>query len=166
MRVLSADTLDDCFAHDTDRLSHAAAIDLIMSNTSAVVGTTRVALDVAMGHFTAAAIRASRAVPGHDNSAVDGYAIGHPGTGSVEKSTFTLTGRIAAGDASPRKLGALQATRIFTGARLPDGADTVVMQEDAEILPHGKVRLPNAINPGANRDALTNFAGPELPRIA
>ncbi len=150
MRTRSAESLDDCFAHDTDRLSHATVIDLITGNTNAIVGTISIPLESTTGRYAAAEIRAGRSVPGHHNAAVDGYAIIHCGAESGEKTAYNLVNRIAAGDVTAHELKLGEAARIFTGAHLPKGANTVVMQEDAETLPNGTVSLPSAIKPGTN----------------
>lgn len=86
------------------------------------------ALDQALGRVLGAAIHAPRQLPGWDNSAMDGYALRAadlPATGGC----LTLAGRIAAGQPATRALLPGQALRIFTGAPLPPGADTVVPQE-------------------------------------
>jgi molybdopterin molybdotransferase len=150
MHALSADTLDDCFTHDRDRLTHEAAVRLITCDTRPIVAATTCPLDAAVGRTVALAVAAERAVPGHDNAAVDGYAIRHRDLDPKGQSSFTLVDRIAAGDAGARALGPGETARIFTGAPVPDGADTVVMQENATPLAHGRVSLPHGIARGAN----------------
>jgi molybdopterin molybdotransferase len=89
-----------------------------------------VALDEALGRVLARAVRASFALPLFDNSSVDGFAVRHRELrpGASLPVAFTQ----AAG-AAPRALPRRAAARIFTGAVLPAGADTVVMQEDAAV---------------------------------
>ena len=87
-----------------------------------------VALEQALGRTLAEPVHALRSMPAWDNSAMDGYALraadlqGGPGY-------LPLAGRIAAGDAALEELPSGHAVRIFTGAPLPPGADSVVPQE-------------------------------------
>lgn len=82
------------------------------------------------GRILAAPIIAPCAVPPLDNSAMDGYAIAYPTTPMTE-ARWPVMGIAYAGQ--PRAtLGAGQAMRIFTGASIPHGADTVIMQEDVQ----------------------------------
>ncbi|MEI9850731.1 MAG: molybdopterin molybdenumtransferase MoeA, partial [Sphingomonas sp.] len=86
-----------------------------------------VPLAQAAGRWAAAEVRARRDQPSADLSAMDGYAIRFadlPGP-------WTVTGESAAGRAFAEPLGPGQAVRIFTGAPLPAGADTVLVQEEA-----------------------------------
>ena len=150
MRALRADKLDDCFVHDRDRLSHDQAIAEIIAGTRPIAAIKAVSLAKATGRFIASSAHAGRPVPGHDNAAVDGYAIRHRDLGPDERTTFTLTDRIAAGDNDVRTLPPSGAVRIFTGAVVPPGADTIVMQEDAVVESGGKISLPSSIRKGAN----------------
>ena len=82
-------------------------------------------LDEAAGHILAADIYAAVDIPGFRQSSMDGYAFRFdPGL-----SSYNLTGEMAAGTSKSLEIKAGEATRIFTGAPLPGGADTVVMQE-------------------------------------
>jgi len=84
-------------------------------------------------------------VPGFDNSAMDGFAFNHADF-LQNKGTLKAGKRIPAGFA-PDKLVPGHADRIFTGAPVPHGADTVVMQEDCEVLNDGTIKIlshPNA----------------------
>jgi len=150
MRALPAEALDDCFAHDRDRLSHADAVRLITRETRPIAATACVPLERASGRFAAAEVHASRDVPGHDNSAVDGYAIRHADLEGGAFTRFAVAARIAAGDAAALSLARGEAARIFTGARVPAGADTVVMQEDTAASAGGTVDVPGAVRRGSN----------------
>lgn len=92
----------------------------------------RVALDQALGRVLATDIRSPMNLPPWDNSAMDGYALRAADLPAVGGS-LTLSGRIAAGQASNKPLQPGQAVRIFTGAPLPPGADTVVPQESCRV---------------------------------
>ena len=78
-------------------------------------------------------------VPAFDNSAMDGYAFTHADL-LPQQSIFQPGQRIPAGQMpKPHQPG--QADRVFTGAAIPPGADTVVMQEECEVLPDGRIRI-------------------------
>ena len=87
-------------------------------------------------------------LPPWDNSAMDGYAVRSADvTGPVELDVIES---VAAGQFPSKPVGPGQATRIFTGAPLPDGADGVIRQEDTEPLPNGRVAIRNARDAGKN----------------
>jgi len=87
----------------------------------------RVALDDAAGRVLAEPVVAARALPGFDNSAMDGYA-----ARAVElPGALPVAGVVAAGQLELPALPPGAALRIFTGAPMPPGADVVILQEDA-----------------------------------
>ena len=102
----------------------------------------RVALADALGRVLAEDLLAPNDVPAWDNSAMDGYALRARDL-PIEGGFLPLAGRIAAGDSGLTPLAPGQAVRIFTGAPLPPGADTVVAQEDCRAEGSG-VWLPAA----------------------
>src|SRR5207244_7923270 len=75
-----------------------------------------------------------------------------------DAEAFPVLGRIAAGASAGDAIKARHAMRIFTGAPMPTGADTVFMQEDVRIE-GGKVVLPAGLKPGAN----VRPAGEDIP---
>lgn len=85
-------------------------------------------------------------VPPADNSAMDGYAL--RAADVVNGAELVMSQRIPAG-AAPQALQPGTCARIFTGAEIPAGADAVVMQEDVEVLPDGRIRIP-AMRAGEN----------------
>ena len=100
----------------------------------------RVALDAACGRVLAADVVAARALPGFDNSAMDGYA-----ARSAElPGTLPVAAIVAAGQLDLVPVPAGAAVRIFTGAPMPPGADTVVIQEDA-TRDGERVTLPTSV---------------------
>ncbi|BBF93630.1 gephyrin-like molybdotransferase Glp [Blastochloris tepida] len=88
-----------------------------------------VPLAAAHGRVLAADVRARRTQPDRDVSAMDGYAVRHADL-AAPPSRLRLAGVSAAGRPFAGRLAPGQAVRIFTGAVVPEGADTVVMQED------------------------------------
>lgn len=90
------------------------------------VETERVALAEAAGRWAAEDVVALRTQPARDLSAMDGYAIRFADTAGP----WTVSGESAAGKQFVGSVGAGQAVRIFTGAVVPEGADTVIIQEN------------------------------------
>ncbi|TWB20777.1 molybdopterin molybdotransferase [Nitrospirillum amazonense] len=135
----------DCYP-DT-LLSVDQARDRLLRALGPVTGVETVALDAADGRVLARDVVAARSLPPFAQAAMDGYALDHRDVaGAAGPVRLPLSGRVAAGDA-PGPLVPGTAVRIFTGAPLPDGADTVLMQEDADL--DGDVLLaPRGLAPG------------------
>jgi molybdopterin molybdotransferase len=89
-------------------------------------------------------------LPPWDNSAMDGYAV-RSGDLQGAATELEVIEAIPAGQFPTKSVGSGQATRIFTGAPLPQGADTVIRQEDTEQRDNGRVTIRNA------RDAKKNI---------
>ncbi len=139
---------DDCFAFGGALLAVEQAEALIRQRVPAVRETEEVPLAAARGRVLAEPLRASVNLPPFDNSAVDGYAFRHADLGQAGATRLVLLGRVAAGQAAqPLPSGA--AMRIFTGAPMPAGADTVLMQEDAELEANA-ILVPAGLKLGAN----------------
>ncbi len=124
--------LDDCFLHDKDRLKHAEALKLIAERVSVVAEGRSTKLAEAHGRVAAEDVVAPRDVPDFANAAVDGYAFAHASLGPGE-TKLKVGPRIAAGDPAGAVLGPREAARIFTGAPMPGGSDSCVMQEDVRL---------------------------------
>jgi molybdopterin molybdotransferase len=141
---------DDCFAFGGDLLSLAAALELLETKTAPVVEAESVPLAGARGRILAAPVLAPRDVPPYDNAAVDGYAVFFDDLSPGAPTVLPVEGRAAAGhplQAAPKRGTAV---RIFTGAAMPPGPDTVLMQEDCSAV-GGTVQIPAGIKRGANR---------------
>ena len=93
-----------------------------------------VALGLARERCLAESITARFPLPGFDNSAMDGYAVRHEEVVAAPSAAWTICGESRAGGPWPAPLPQGQVMRIFTGAPLPEGADTVVIQEHAELV--------------------------------
>jgi molybdopterin molybdotransferase len=141
---------DDCFAFGGQLMTGAAALDILCRKTVALPETETVPLGAALGRFLAGDLVAGRAVPPHDNSAVDGYAVFHDDLRPDAETVLPIGGRAAAGHPLGRPAHRGEAIRIFTGAPMPEGPDTVMMQEDC-VAADGHVRLRAGIKRGANR---------------
>lgn len=112
------------------------------------LGAERVSLDDAASRVLAEDLAAPAPMPAFDYSAMDGYALrsnDHLGAGPFQ---IPVVGESAAGQPLPA-LAPGSACRIFTGARLPEGADTVVMQEHVERV-GDTITLVNAARAGAH----------------
>ena len=77
------------------------------------------------------------AVPGHDNSAMDGWAVRFADLAGDRDTELTRVGESFAGKPHHGAIGPGEAVRIFTGGVMPAGADTVVMQERASEIAGG-----------------------------
>jgi molybdopterin molybdotransferase len=142
---------NDCFAVGGGLLTVAAALAEIEARITPVVGTERVPLAAAAGRILARDVIATMNLPPHANSAVDGYAVAHADLMPDRETVLPVTGRAAAGHPLGRPARRGEAIRIFTGAPMPDGADTVMMQEDCALEDDERVRLRPGIKKGANR---------------
>ncbi|MFN3447676.1 MAG: molybdopterin molybdenumtransferase MoeA, partial [Roseococcus sp.] len=139
---------DDCFAFGGALLSVEAAQAMILERLSPLPGVEEVALPAALGRVLAGPLIARSPLPPFFNSAVDGYAFRHADLRPGAETRLALAGRIAAGGrGGPLAPGT--AARIFTGAPMPEGADTVMMQEDARLEGEALL-LPPGLKPGAN----------------
>lgn len=152
---------DDCFAFGGSLLGIDAAREMIFARVQPVDGIERVPLRRALGRTLAQDTVAPIAVPGFDNSAVDGYAVRFDDLDPHGPTTLRCVDRIAAGHDPTAALTPGVAARIFTGAALPDGADVVIMQEDCQRDGDQVV-----IRPGIKRHANTRQAGEDVPRGA
>lgn len=128
-------------------IEQAAA--LAAERISPVSGIETVPLERADGRVLAADVAAPRDLPPFANSAVDGYAVRFADLAPSGETRLPLSGRVAAGADAAGLVVAGFAVRVFTGAPMPGGADTVFMQEDV-ALEEGFVRLPAGLKPGAN----------------
>ncbi len=135
------------------------AVGIITARVTAVWETETVPLLAADGRVLARDIEAPLALPPFTNSAVDGYAVRASDLPRETEQAFPLAGRVAAG-ASAHAAKPGHAVRIFTGAPMPLGADTVFMQEDVRIDEAGRVVLPSGLKVGAN----VRPAGEDIPQ--
>jgi molybdopterin molybdotransferase len=135
---------------DPDKpISLARALAVIADSYQPVAGIETVALTDALGRVLAGDITAPIAVPAADNSAVDGYAFRHADLASSHAATLQVIGIAAAGHPYSGRVNTGEAARIFTGAVIPDGADTVVPQENVTACADA-VTIPAGPRPGDN----------------
>ena len=143
--------------YDPNALHIDKAVEAIRQCLTPITGVERVATRSALGRILAEDIVPQIDVPSHDNSAMDGYALRaadlKPDADSVLKEAGTaLAGRKFAGT-----LGASECVRVLTGAVMPPGADTVVIQEVVRSA-NGSVTVP----PGQKKGQNVRYAGEDL----
>jgi molybdopterin molybdotransferase len=149
---------DDCFAFGGPMMSVDEAVAIIAARVRPVEDIEAVVLAAADGRVLASDISAPFPLPPFTNSAVDGYAVRSGDLPQAEEQAFPVVGRIQAGAPAQAPVAAGHAVRIFTGAPMPQGADTVFMQEDVR-LDQGSVVLPAGLKAGAN----VRPAGEDIP---
>ncbi|PTM39096.1 gephyrin-like molybdotransferase Glp [Bosea sp. 124] len=142
----------------------------VLALVGPVAGTEVVALAQADGRVLADDIAAPLDLPPFANSAVDGYAVRFADLATAGSTRLPVAGRVAAGADAVGVTTLGVAVRVFTGAPMPPGADTVFMQEDVAleagvaILPPGLVQGANARPAGEDiaRGAVAAAAGQRL----
>ncbi|WP_417700434.1 gephyrin-like molybdotransferase Glp [Pseudophaeobacter sp.] len=141
---------NDCFSlpAGVDWTPVDEALSLLRARLRAVVGQEAVPLSAAVGRVLAADVIAQRANPPQPNTAVDGYGF----AGAVPEGAHVMPlvpGRAAAGLAYRGAVPAGQAIRILTGAALPAGVETVILEEDV-TLGAGEIAFRGPLKLGAN----------------
>jgi molybdopterin molybdotransferase len=145
-----AQLTDDCFAFSGPLLPVAEVERIIRERVTPVAEIETVALNAASGRVIASDVAAPIDLPPFDNSAVDGYAVRHADLAAAAETRLTIAERVTAGRAAAHALATGAAVRIFTGAPMPAGADTVFMQEDVRADGTGVI-VPPGLKAGANR---------------
>lgn len=143
--------------HETGLVTLADAIARIQAAVPTLAAYERIALEQARGRCLAESITAAFNVPGHTNAAVDGYALcGHelPKDGT---RAFNIAGKAYAGAPFQGNASSGECVRIMTGAAMPGGLDTVIMQEHAEVR-GGAIVIDSRHKPGQN----VRLAGEDL----
>ena len=126
--IRAASCADD---YDPDSMSVAKAREFIARFLAPVQGVARVPIRDALGRVLAQDVISPVNVPAHRNSAMDGWAVRAADLASAGETTLTEVGTAFAGQAFAGVLGPGECVRIMTGAVVPEGADTIVMQERA-----------------------------------
>ncbi len=141
---------DDCFAFSGPLLRLDDMERLIGERIAPVRETERVPLHGGRARVAASDVLAPVDLPPFDNSAVDGYAVRHADLNADGETTLAVAGRLTAGARADLTLKPGEAIRIFTGAAMPKGADTVFMQEDVKVEGE-RIVVPSGLQRGANR---------------
>ena len=130
-------------------LSVDQARQRILDGLQPAVGREQVAIRAALGRVLARDVLAPFDVPAHDNSAMDGFAVRAADLAADGETVLDVVGTALAGSAFSGVVGVGQAVRIMTGAVIPRGADTVVVQEVAKAEGN-RVRVPAGQRLGQN----------------
>jgi len=145
--------------YDPNSMPVTKARALIRDFLAPMSATERLHIRSALGRVLAEDIVSPLAVPGHDNSAMDGYAVRFGDLDAAAETVLKRVGESFAGKPWPGAIGAGECVRIFTGGVMPQGADSVVMQERTVEDASGVHVAPGAVTKaGQNR----RFAGEDL----
>ncbi len=121
-------------------LEVADALATILKHAKPLKTEVAALTTAALGQVLAADIVADMDSPPFPKSLRDGYAVRSADCDSPN-AELKVVEEVPAGKMPTKPVGAGEASRIFTGAPLPDGADAVVMQEDAQALDGGRVKI-------------------------
>ena len=128
-------------------LSVEEARAYLLDRARSIGESERIPVEDALGRVASADVTAPIDVPGHANSAMDGYAVRAADIARDGETTLRVTQRIAAGGEIGSALAAGEAARIFTGAPVPEGADAIAIQEDCR-RDGASVTVPGPLAPG------------------
>jgi molybdopterin molybdotransferase len=135
--------------YDPNSMPVTKAREFIRAYLKPVTGTERVAIRAGLGRILAADVISPLDVPAHDNSAMDGYALRFADLPAGGETRLRLAGTAFAGKPWTGSVGPGECVRIMTGAVIPPGTDTVVMQEHA-AAEGDSVRIGPGHRPGQN----------------
>jgi len=141
---------DDCFAlpAGVNWTPVDDALDLLRQRLTVVAAAETLPLSQAAGRILVEDIRALRSNPPQPNTAVDGYGFAGP----IPKGPQVMplqTGRAAAGIPFDGTVSGGHALRVLTGAALPSGVDTVILEEDVTVR-DGHIAFHGPLKQGAN----------------
>jgi len=122
-------------------ISVEEALHLVHSQSLPSLPIRLVNLEDALGHVLAEDVVAPISLPSFLQSSMDGYAVS-----LYDQETYEIVGEVKAGDGITYELKPGQAVRIFTGAKVPDSANAVVMQEKTDVAGHRLTILEQPAN--------------------
>jgi len=140
-------------------LSVAGAVERLLEHADPIREFCKLPLRDALHRVVFEDVLSTMDVPGHDNSAMDGYALIHDQLPEEGFRRFRVIGTAYAGQTFDRAPGDGECIRIMTGAALPPGVDCVVIQESARVLDEESVELPGK---GQRRHQNVRFAGEDI----
>ena len=143
---------------DTESISTAEALQHIAAKITTITEHETLPIRQCLERVCFEAVTSPFDVPGHANSAMDGYALAYDDIKAEGISEFTLAGSAYAGIEFSGSCASGQCVRIMTGAVIPDGTDTVIMQEQAEIGEKGQIRIDANHRRGEN----IRYAGEDI----
>lgn len=160
MLTESAKLQPSCADDDTeaDVLSVAEARQRVLADITPISAMEKMALRTALGRILAEDVVSPINVPGHTNSAMDGYAVSFADlTRGINH--YECIGAAYAGQPYKKQCQPGQCVRIMTGAPIPQGTDTIIMQEQAEVLPNDIIQFSGKHQAGQN----VRLAGEDIP---
>ncbi len=125
--------IDACSREAKQLLSLKEALERIKAAIHPVGGTEKVMLKNALGRVLAEPVYSPISIPHDRNAAMDGYAFASSDMTQKQAFTLSLVGTSWAGRPFQGQLKPGQCVRIFTGAVVPEGADSVIMQEHVQV---------------------------------
>ncbi len=143
--------------YDPDALPVETARRVIRSIVTPVGARERVTVRASLGRVLGADVVSTLNVPAHDNSAMDGYAVRGADLQPGAETVLREIGTAFAGRTFDRPVGPGECVRVMTGAVMPAGTDTVVIQEHVRVE-GGRVSVPPGQQTGQNR----RLAGEDL----
>ncbi len=144
---------------NTDILSVQQALHVIQQQVSELDNQQTVILSQALNRTLAEDIISPINVPNFNNSAMDGYGFRHQDLPAEGSRSFKLIGQALAGQVFEQTIGEFECVRIMTGARIPDGVDTVIEQEKTERLEDYII-----IASGQKKGANVRYIGEDIAR--
>ncbi|HZT63985.1 MAG TPA: gephyrin-like molybdotransferase Glp [Burkholderiales bacterium] len=153
------DAISCVSGYDPDALPVAKANEVIRSFVKPVSGVEKLPVRAALGRVLAKDIVSPIDVPSNDNSAMDGYAVRGADLSASAPVTLTEIGAALAGRTFRGAVGQGQCVRVMTGAVMPQGTDTVIIQEIAKI-DGTRITIPGGQETGQNR----RLAGEDLKK--
>ena len=138
--------MDDFDPHSMDA---GQALQRVLDEVYTLSETETIPIRQALGRTVAKEVRSQINVPGHTNSAMDGYAIRGTDIPATGQREFSVVGTSWAGKPYPKSINTGQCVRIMTGGAMPENTDTVIMRE--HVQKNGENILIEATNkPGQN----------------
>ncbi len=134
---------------DPKSLSADAALAQIKAGVTRVRGIEKIAIREALNRILAEDIRSRINVPTGTNSAMDGYALNSADIPSDGTAELNVLGTAWAGKPFAQKVTPGSCVRIMTGAIMPEGTDTVIIQEDVQVTGSG-IRIDGSTRKGDN----------------
>ena len=144
--------------YDPNSLPVSLALSRIQQIVTPVCQYETIKLSEALNRVLAEDIASPVNVPNHTNSAMDGYAVRFKDICEQDLSSLVIIGKAFAGHLFSGTIGQGQAVRIMTGAVIPHGSDTIIMQEDVEVLDEKTIRVDNNHKQGQH----VRYAGESL----
>ena len=145
---------------DPNSLPVAEALARIQQVVTPISNTEEIELKQALNRVLANDVDSPVNVPNHTNSAMDGYAIKFTDISENPTTELAIVGKAFAGHAFEGEIQSGQTVRIMTGAVIPAGCDSIIMQEDVQVLSEHNIRVDHNHKKGQH----VRYAGESLKR--